>query len=447
MPNRPALSLNHLAWTCALLALPAPASAGPPWTPPLLLDTRLPLEFAQPRQDPTDGFIYLPVLFQMPAASSLEMAVLDTSTDPPGYSSHVLATGSVFALGAAAQVGDRIGFSYVDTFFDGRFGTCLPPCTNPTNHSVSTGTYIDTASAGSADDYFVALLDNAANHSILTRYSTNGGTTWQTLHTTLPAQPGGVYANFQGGKRIALVVDPDATDPAQTRNCLFYEVRPAPGTTTALRLHCRIGAAASATEGGGTFNVVVDTDVPNGGGVFDKFIETNCLILNTGGGDDVLCGYSHRQTQQLRVVRVNESGGLVIGPTPVGAAPPGADLYGLTLIGGGGDDEIRLLHPDAGGDHVADVTVHPSAGTFSSTGPPGDYQPVTSTQEVSLFDDPITAFLWGFLSGAWSARHPEGSDEPLGSTTGLFLSRQQIPIFADGFDTGNRLRWSLTSPP
>lgn len=442
MPLRSFRSLPLAVGSAVLIAGLSPAAAEPPWTTPQLLDTRLPLELGQPRQDPTDGRIYLPVLFDL-ASNSLELAVVDTGFDPPGYSTHPVATGAIFALGAAPQVGNRVGFSFIDAAFDGRFGTCLEPCTNPTHQLVSAGTFIDSASAGSGDDFFVALLDNAANHSILTRYSTNGGATWQTLHTTLPAQPGGVYTNFQGGKRIGIIVDPSATDPNDTRNCLLYEVRPAPGTTTALRLNCRVGTSGS---GPGAFNVVVDNDVPNAAGQFDKFIETNCLIVQGGGGDDVLCVYSHRQTQQTRLVRVDPTGAVVVGPTPIGATPPGTDLFGLTVTASGGDDVIRVLRLDSDGDGLADVTVHPSAGTFPSPGPPGDFLPVTSTEEDNLFNDPITAALWGFFGGAFVVGSFDGGGDPLGSTTGLFFSRKQIPLFADGFDTGNRLRWSLSFP-
>jgi hypothetical protein len=441
MPARSLRPLRLAAWSLILLGGPQPMAAEPPWTQPQLLDTRLPLEFGQPRQDPSDGRIYLPTLFDL-ASNSLEFAVVDTAIDPPGYSTHPVASGAIFALGAAHQVGNRIGFSFIDPVFDGRFGTCLEPCTSPANQLVSAGTFIDSASAGTADDFFVALLDNAANHSILTRYSTNGGSTWQTLHTTLPAQPGGVYTNFQGGKRIALVVDPTSTDPTATRNCLIYEVRPAPGTTTALRVHCRVGAGA----GPGAFNVAVDNDVPNGAGQFDKFIETNCLMIEGGGGDDVLCVYNHRQTQQTRVVRVGPTGTIVLGPTPIGATPPGTDLFGLTVTASGGNDEVRVLRLDSDGDGLADVTVHPTAGQYPSPGPPGDFLPVTSTPEDNLFNDPITAFLWGFFGGAFVIGSVDGGADAHGATTGLFFSRKQIPLFADGFDTGNRLRWSLSFP-
>lgn len=424
-------------------ALPPVASAGPPWSPPVKLDTRMPLEFGQPRQDPNDGWIFVPTLFQMPAANSLEMVVLDTSTFPPTYASHTLATGSNFALGAAAQVGERIGFSFIDPFFDGRFGTCLPPCTNPTNQAVLVGTFIDSASAGSADDFFVALLDNAPSHSIVTRYSTDGGAIWQTLHTTLPPQPGGVYSNFQGGKRIGLLVDSLATDPLTTRNCLLYETRPAPGNTTALRIHCRNGITSS---GAGAFDIVLDTDVPNAGGTFDKFIETNCVMLTGEAAGSIVCGYSHRQTQQMRVVRVNPNGTIAYGPAPVGAAPPGTDIFGLTVTQAAGSSEAHLLRIDSDGDGILDVTIAPPAGHYHGAGPPGGYIPVTSTHELSIFKDPGYLFFAALFGGyATHRREGEGegdwNDEPLGSDSGLFFSHQRVPLFADGFDTGNTLRW------
>jgi hypothetical protein len=425
---------RRLATLLAGLALsPAALRAAPEWSPPVLLDTRLALEIAPIRQDPTDAVIYLPILFQNPLDTTIEIGIVDTSVDPPGFAKHVTASGTLFALGAAGQVGDRVGFSYVDSFFDGRFGTCADPCF-PSNHLVSGGTYLDSASAASADDFFVALVDNAVNHAVLTRYSTNGGTSWQTLHTTLPAAPGGVYPAFEGGKRLQLVVDPDATDPAQTRNCLLYEIRPTAGTT-ALRLNCRNGATEA--QGGGGFNVILDTDIPNPSGTFDKFIQTDCLILEGGGGDDVVCVYSHRQTQETRIVRVSEAG-QIFGPDSIASTSSNPGDYGISLTGNG-DDEIRVLHPSAG-ESTVDATATRGLGVFPSVGPPGEYRAVAVTSSPNPFSgDPLDAFLWGFLSGAWSY-------DPLGSTDGLFVSFLPLPLFADGFELGNVLRWTDTTP-
>ena len=65
-----------LAGLLVSLGVLSPLRAAPPWGPPVMLDPRTPLEISQLRQDPVDGKVFLPVLFDL-ATNSLELGRID----------------------------------------------------------------------------------------------------------------------------------------------------------------------------------------------------------------------------------------------------------------------------------------------------------------------------------------------------------------------------------
>lgn len=403
------------------------------WTPIENLDLRPPLEIAQVYQAPPYpplNEVYLPVLFDE-ATNALDMVRIDLSQNPATASPIQIANGAIFALGPAVRVGDRVGTSFIDDFFDVRFGGCDAPCTTTFNFPVNAGTWIDSSSAASADDFFVAGLDNNATHGITIFNSTDAGETWETLNTLLPPDPGGVYDNFHGGKRIHLVTDPLATDPATTRNCLFYETRPSPGTTTAIHLNCRNGAS-------NLFDVIVDTDIPNPNNQFDPLIETECTRIRAEGGGlwSTNCRYSQRQTGQVRLVQVNQAG-QVLGPIHLTGVPTGNNFYSCAPFTLPNSEAVRVVCPSAGGAPANDIEWSPDAGSFAAPGPEMEVGPVRGGYWQ---DSPLGYYLVAFY-----AEPGMRTESPLGGG-GLGMSRFVLPIFADSFETQNVLRWSSHTP-
>ncbi|MGE0641795.1 MAG: hypothetical protein AB7P46_16135, partial [Thermoanaerobaculia bacterium] len=251
----------------------------------------------------------------------------------------------------------------------------------------------------------------------------------QLLNASAPGEPGGVYDNFHGGKRIQDIVDPLATDPATTRNCLFFETRPAPGTTTALHLKCNEGIV-------GVFDTTLDTDVPNPLGMFDRTIETACLPIRTSLGQlETLCTYTHRQTLQIRAVHVDDAG-KASAPVTLGPVPAGADFYKTAAVPYGDFDEVGFTFPVQS--EMAAMSVHwnRDAGSFAQTAPEFDPGPVSASRFTSDIIDPRR-----YLFGVRLAFQREGVGEGF-----LVMSRGRVPIFFDGFETQNLLRWSNHVP-
>lgn len=429
-----------LATAAALLfATAASAQLGFNYTVNELIDPRPPLEIPDSeRLAPYDTF-YLPVLFDQ-AVNSLEMVRINLSLMPPVTSSIAIATGSLFALGSATEINDTVGFSFIDGAFDLRFGGCTDPCTSTFNHLVSAGTWIDSSSAASANTRFVAGLDNAANHGIKVFQSTDNGATWSDyLPTFVPADPGGVYDNFHGGKRIVLTVDRNSTDPSTMRNCLLYETRPSAtansrvqAETTDIHLFCRNGSTP-------VFNAVLDHDVPNSSNVFDRFLEARGLMRPNGGGGlttDVV--YTSRLRQQFDHARVVDSGA-VDGPHDLDPVPTGNAFYNPSLY----NSQLRdaLYAAFASGDDLPGRTSEwdPIAGVSLFAGPPlrsGPYfTGVAFDQNVNGAPHNLV-----FAAGRYFA------DPRTEGTEGLGLTIAELPIFFDGFETQNVLRWSSHVP-
>ena len=402
------------------------------WTPVVTLDSRIPLEIAPSRQIPPGDTYYQPVLFDL-ATNSLEIVRVDLTVDPPTASPIVVTVANVFALGAAVQIADRIGFSFVDNLFDLRFGGCDEPCASTFNNLVNAGTWLDSFSAASGDDLYVGAVDNAANNGATIWRSTDNGATWTVLNTLVPPDSGGIYENFDGGKRLNLTVDPTATNPATTRNCLLYETLPSPFTATNIHLNCRDGATND-------FDVVVGNDIPNAGGTFDRYIGDVCAIADDGsGGFNNVCLYSDRQTGQVRIVHVDDSGG-VTGPVDLAPVPAGTEFFELALTKlSPGYPGVRILFPSGPGTPANDVEWSAEAGDFSRQGPPVDVGPVAENFWYYDSGDVLNGLLIIFAKWSLLVEAPDGGG-------GLVMSMYRLPIFEDGFETNNALRWDFQAP-
>jgi hypothetical protein len=404
------------------------ASAG--WSDPVLIGKGTPLEISQVRLEPPGDIVHVPVLFNE-RTNALEMARVNVSVNPPTATFVPLAIGNIFALGAIDDIATTMGFSFIDGSFDLRFGNCQAPCDSVNNSLINAGTWIDSASAASADDFFVAGLDNNSTHSV-TIFHSQDGSLWNVLSTFTPPESGGVYDNFHGGKRIGLVVDPEATNPADTLNCLLFEVKPT-SNSTSLKAYCRIGATPLSTT-------KIASDIPNAGGTYDRYIET---LLGTrlwpGSGDLALVGaYSHRQTGTVHSFVVNPATQTLYGPTLLGYPPQGTGFYGVSGAAAPGDGVFNWIWasaPTEPAHHVEtplDQTYQqPRLGPFGCDG-------VGSGGQWESGDVDFWGVLYFICSGNLRAEAP--------GAEGLVISIYPLPLFDDGVDTGGTIRWSATVP-
>lgn len=413
----------------AFLWAPATAAGMPGgWEPPVALDPGSPLELTRIGTPAFAGIAYLGVLFDEPV-NSLELARVALSQEPPTATFVPVATGGIFALGPIMEASGEIGFPYLDSNFDLFFAQCTPPCNSVAHPLVHNGSnYVDTSAAAAGGSFYVAATDFATG-SIVVRSSPDGDN-WTPVRTLAPAN---LYVNFDGGKRIQLMVDPKAVVPATAFNCLLFETLPPPGTVTQVRVNCANGADV-------LFNQVVDFDLPNPFGQFDSRIETAAGVLG-GGREDLsaLFAYTHRSSLSIRTVVVGPNGD-VVGPVALGGATTGDDLYG---IGSAPADPgvTRILWFVSTGEPWRDVEWSPQTGSqIPGLGPIFAPGPL-SIQRWEQTGDPGDAFLFGFAALPIS----RASDAPLGNS-GLGVSRLLLPFFEDGFEGGDTLAWSLTVP-
>jgi hypothetical protein len=411
------------------------ASAG--WSDPVLLDSRIPLEISQVRLEPPGDIVYVPVLFDL-ASNALDLARVNVSVSPPTATFIPIANGAIFALGAIGDTASAMGFSFIDGNFDLRFGNCQTPCDSVNNSLLNAGTWIDSASAASADDFFVAALDNNPTHSVTIFHSPDGAL-WNVLSTFTPPEAGGVYDNFHGGKRIGLVVDPTATNPADTLNCLLYEVKTS-STTTSLRINCRVGATPLAIGDEPDGGLHIYSDTPNPGGVFDRFIETVIAFLfSPGPQDPVVFGtFSGRQVGQVFVFGVDLPSQTPHGPVALGPSPPGPDFYS-TSVAAVPNDGIHSFWSAAPNepDHHVETPADPTDYQLHRPGPQGGG--VVSGGYWETGDVDFWKILYIIVSGGGSRAEAPGAG-------GLAISIYPLPLFDDGVDTGDTIRWSAAVP-
>lgn len=424
------MRLARWLWLGAIgaLAIPAPGGADGAWTAPAPLDPRPPLELTRIAIDPIGDVIYLGALFDE-ATNSLELARIDLTQFPPPTDFVPIATGGLFALGPIVQGSGEIGFPYLDSNFDLFFAQCTPPCNSVSHPLVHPGSnYIDTSAAAAGGRFYVAALDFATG-SIIVRSSLDG-VNWAPHRTLVPPD---LYVNFDGGKRIQLVVDPAATDPATAFNCLLFETLPPPGAATWVRVDCANGADI-------VFSHTIDFDVPNPLGQFDSRIETAARVSGDGReGPSAFFAYSHRASNTVRGVVVDPSG-VSAGPIVLSSAPDGDLIYGLSAASTSPGSD-RLIWSNDPGETATDVEWNSAEGTkFFEIGPALDPGPVTILAWEQT-GDPADAFLFAFaaIPASRATAAPTG-----GSRFGV--SRFRLPFFEDGFESGDTLAWSSTVP-
>ena len=405
-------------------AAPSRAGGGSDWSPVTPLDPRPPLEFGPPLEGVELPGGRLPFAALFPTVPEL---VLGRFLPGPGAPSAdfvpIVTDGAIFAVSPISQLpSGRIGGSFVDNF-DLKFFACDPPCNTVNVFTVDAGpeVWIDSSSARAGNRFFVASVDNGPG-TIHVSSSSDGGATWQPVRTLTPA--GGVYRNFDGGERVSLIVDPNG-DPANVRNCLFYERLVSP-TLTAKRINCADGAVVA-------FDVPAGADVPNAQGQADKHIENSFrFTLDVG-----LLLFDHRSDQSVHMLRIEGSGGQ--DNIVIGASPPGPEFFSFGLAAGAGDDRIDIVVPAGTGaamDHLRiDVAPPPPFPTDFEVGPVGRQGPVFVVwpDTVEGSNGHLQAFFRIFGAG-------------LGESDGLGVASFPVAIFADGFGTGNASRWSSTTP-
>ncbi|GMU64045.1 MAG: hypothetical protein AMXMBFR36_03190 [Acidobacteriota bacterium] len=413
----------------ALASYSAIAAAAPGgWEPPAVLDPGTPLELTRIGTPAIADVAYLGVLFDEPV-NSLELARVALSQEPPTATFVPVASGGIFALGPIVEASGKVGFPYLDSNFDLFFAQCTPPCNSVTHPLVHPGSnYVDTSAAAAGGRFYVAATDFASG-SIIVRSSFDG-TNWAPHRTLAPVD---LYVNFDGGKRIQLIVDPAATDPSTAFNCLLYELLPPPGTVTQVRINCANGDTVA-------FNQAIDFDLPNPLGKFDSKIETAARVSGNGReGPSALFAYTHRSSNTVRGVVVDPSG-ILDGPVVLSGAPDGDLLYGLGVVSTSPGSD-RMIWPNLPGDLATDVEWNPIPGPrIFGPGPAIDPGPITLLAWEQT-GDPADAFLFAFAAipaSRWQVA-------PIGGSR-LGVSRFRLPFFEDGFEGGDTLAWSVTVP-
>ena len=222
---------------CALIGFflgVAPLAADGPWAPAVFLDPGTVLELTPSAGTQTGNTIFVGTLFDE-AANSLELGRVNVSTLPPTATFVPIETGSIFALGGIDQAAGFVGFSYINPSFDLKFARCAAPCNSVPAVTIDSATnWIDSSSAASADDFFVAGLDDGTD-SIKIHYSDDGGATWHLLNTLtppsarLPHEVSMKRSNWFNGLGISLSTATSNTGLAPLRQLRRSVVVPAVG--------------------------------------------------------------------------------------------------------------------------------------------------------------------------------------------------------------------------
>ncbi|MDQ1349109.1 MAG: hypothetical protein QG573_2487 [Acidobacteriota bacterium] len=415
----------------ALLMLgPQAVAAQPRWSPPESLDdVREVYEISSSQFVSEGSLLFAPALFGG-APNALEVLAIDFTVTPPVVTPDPVATGNIFALGALDENPTGSGFSFVDGSFDLRYGFCPHPCTNFTSQLVAAGTLVDSASGASASHHFVATLGNSSPRTLGVFHSANGSD-WTLLYSYVPPETGGVCGQYNGCGRIGFVVDPTATVLANTLSCLTFEVTMS-ATTTERRVTCFLGNTPQ-------FVLPVDTDVPYAAPVLDRLTdgiiirEFQAFLARISGV------YRHRETEALRAFELAVATQALTGPVELGPAPAGSAPFGLSgvpLPGLG----IRILWAASGpGEPANDVEWDPA--TLAQL---RRLAPSNNLRQLGLQIHDDANSPGGLFVRALFSVPPLRESAPLGA--GLMLSSYRLPLFDDGFETADTLRWSATSP-
>lgn len=415
-----------------LVLAPGALHGLPDWSPPVVVDPRDVVELPQIEPSifgwPT---VFVPALFAG-TPNSLEVVRVDMSVTPPAPSTTPVATGNLFALGTFVRSAGEMGFSFVDGSFDLRFGHCGGTCDLATNSPVVAGTYVDSDSGASANRFWTAALNNTVPRTLSVRTSPDG-TAWTPLYSYTPPEAAGVCGQYNGCGRINLFVDPTAADVASALSCLTFEVMTSP-TATARRAACFLGPTLQ-------WSVTLDTDVPYSNPVLDRLTDARGqrVYLEHLFVQGV---YNHRQTQTVRAFQLDPITLQLTGPVALGPAPPpDGTAFGLasTTTAAAADDLILRVRwaawatgpaHDVEWDAVDNIRL---ARTLLAV----NRQIALELQQES---EPASLFLRALLQLAPPA------DAGAGAASGLAISSYRLPLFDDGFETADTLRWTLSSP-
>ncbi|KAB2968024.1 MAG: hypothetical protein F9K18_03490 [Thermoanaerobaculia bacterium] len=416
-----------------LVLAPGAAHGLPDWSPPVVVDPRDVVELPQIEPSifgwPT---VFVPALFAG-APNSLEVMRVDMSVTPPAPSTTPVATGNLFALGTFVRSAGEMGFSFVDGSFDIRFGHCGGTCDLATNSPVVAGTYVDSDSGASANRFWIAALNNTVPRTLSVRTSPDG-IAWTPLYSYTPPETAGVCGQYNGCGRINLVVDPTAADVASALSCLTFEVMTGP-MATARRAACFIGPTFQ-------WSVTLDTDVPYSSPVLDRLTDARGqrVYLEHLFVQSV---YNHRQSQTVRAFQLDPVLQQLRGPVELGPAPPpDGSAFGLasTLTAEDvGDIVLRAAWAGQGvgqAGHDVEWAVDDDA--------PLPRPRIFFTRQIALGRQqdlqPASLFLRALFH---LAPPPLGGR---GAESGLAIASYRLPLFDDGFETADTLRWTLTSP-
>jgi len=390
----------------------AGAAQDPGWTAGLILDPRPPLEIGHPLLDAGSfDLIPVPVLFAAPPEFELFRvnlkAILPTATSIP-----IVLDGSIFAIGPVGEnsVGTW-GGSYIDNF-ELRFWRSNPPHDTVENFLIDDSTtWVDSSSGVAGPNFFASGVDFATG-KVRVSFSATNGTTWNTLRTLDPGAT--LYVNFDGGERVSLWVDPDATDPQTTRNCLFYET--ITGGTTSKRINCADGAAV-------VYDGQVTTDIPSPGLTFDKFIENRIVPSDKGAAIGM---FSRRSDQSMNNIRFTDT--FQTDTLTTGAISPSSAIFSIGAVDrtqpGDPSPRVSSVYPDsnATSSHIRWFYLD---GTYDDLpGPPMIQGPVALARR--------NLDIWVFYGGL--------------TDVGFEISGSPAPIFGDGVNDGTFDAWSTTVP-
>jgi len=412
-------TLASLSLVALIASVPVPVDAGTPtWGPVTVLIPRRPLEIAHPKPGlgNVNGF---PIAVLFDTIPEFQLVLVDTRGIVPAATAQtIVANGSVFALGGTSQTSAGAwGGPFIDNF-EFRFWRSLLPHTAIQNILIDgADTWVDSSGASAGSDFYVSGVDFDTD-TIRIFSSSDNGATWTPIRTITPGQP--LYINFFGGERASFWVDPDGSDPATIRNCVFFETITA--STTTKRVNCADGPNQ-------VFDVPLFVDTPNPMGQADNRIE-NTMIAIAGGG--AVGGLTVRLDQSLRLLRINPNG--TSNQINAGPAPATTEFFSIA-VGESGPERVDAVVPTQSGDasdHLAwlldMMAIQEIPGPGAEIGPMAMPPPLEELQSGRLA---LILFADAF--------QPDG-------IPGLAFSEYPASFFADGFESGDTSGWSSTTP-
>jgi len=398
----------------ALIAAgPAFAGVEPGWTPPVQLDPRTPLEIGQTIRG-AGGPVYLAmsVLYQL--APELQLELVDVRAIEPSVATRtIVSDGDIFALGPTSETSNGVlGGSFIDGFQCTHWRSLPPYGVVDVVPVGPAATWVDSVSAAAGPNFFTACT-NFDNGRIHVFSSQTNGAGWTQLRTILPSDP--LYINFFGGERIGLLLDPEATDPATTLNCILYETLA--GGATSKRLNCANGATPIS-------DVEFATDIPNPSMQFDFFIENRIVPCPATLGAGTFTRRVDQSMNELEIAApANLSWSVNVGINPTGFFSTGAEC---SFDPDSVTPRLSFTYNVQGESKYFRKFIGVS-GYEELLGPPAQVGPMNLARTPEWADK-----TWAFF----------GSQ----TNVGFEASSSPEPFFADGVNDGTTGAWSNTVP-